>query len=417
MDIKKIQKNIAPIGIILFFAGLIFSKVLLSISILIIFLSVFFTHSFSEILKEILKDKILISFILLFAVVLLGGIYSNNTDNYLDDVVLKLPFLLLPFGLLSSEIYKKKNLIFFLLALQLFVFISGSASFINYILHKKEFDALIFQAKPIPIVTDINHIYFSFILAFSTISTAIISLCHIKNKNLKIILWITVILNIVFLHVIAARTGLAGFYASVFALIIFWGLKNKKHFLSLGFIVVILLLAFLSLTYVDSLNNRLQKTIEDIETNKNNGDINHYSISMRFEYWEKSFKVFLKSPIIGVSKADVKEEMKIIFKKENTILEEVNQKGPHNQFLQILAGTGILGFLIFAFIFFYPLIKIFKTWDFIFLSFWVVMFIAFMVESVLERQWGISFFTLLMIIFIRSDKLLNDESKNYNEQQ
>jgi O-antigen ligase len=130
---------------------------------------------------------------------------------------------------------------------------------------------------------------------------------------------------------------------------------------------------------------------------------------MRLVYWQKSFQVFLKSPVIGVGLADVKAEMREIFDAEKSSLVMVNRRGPHNQFLEILAGMGLVGFVLFL----YLLISAYKVGikqnSAILVAFLTIMIFTFLAESTLERQAGIGFFTFMLLLLSKPE--VAEESK------
>lgn len=413
-----IKKYINFIAITLFWIGLLFYPPLSNLALLVFLIKMWSQNSFAARWKGFRKSNFLQLFWLWYLLVILAGLYSANTHFYLSDLLLKLPFLVLPLVFLDEDLYSNKVFAYSLESLNFLVFIVGLASFLNFEIHKEELVEQILRAKAIPIVTGINHIYFSVIIAFSVLSNAVLYYRHIEGFKMRNINLAITLLNMVFLHSIAARTGLLGFYFAIFILLIMWALKRRSFVVpTIVFVLVAALFTGL-VRYVDPLQSRYQKSMEDINVYRNGGNINHYSISMRIEYWEKSFKVFLNHPILGTGKADVKQDMKTIFEEEQSVLIKSNRKGPHNQYLQMLAGHGIVGFIVFTTILLIGIWMAVKKRDLIYVFFLSLMLFSFFFESFLERQVGLYFFTFLMIyLYNYAARQSSFESKGYNEQQ
>ncbi|MBC8344089.1 MAG: O-antigen ligase family protein [Bacteroidetes bacterium] len=396
-----IKENMGLAGLILFQFGLIFSPFILSFSLVFLLVQPFLVYSIREVFSRLFSNKISNLLLVYFLLCLLGIFYTQDLNSFWKDLQLKLPLLILPMAFVYSKYYLKRSRHLVLYAFILFIFIAGLLSFIHYLINYEEINQQIFKAKPVPLIANINHIYYSFLLAFAILSGIILHLARPGNKALKVGNIIVIILNIVFIHTIAARTGLFAFYISLVILLIIYGFKANQIILTIAAMIIVLFVGFASVKYIPVLNNRYQKTLEDLHAYRDGGDINFYSISERIEYWDKSFKVFLSSPVIGVGFGDVKHEMREIFEKENSILELENRKGPHNQYLEILAGLGIIGLLVFMMILFQALKIASKQESPLFLAFLLISIVTFFVESTLERQAGISFFTCMILFLSR----------------
>lgn len=396
---ENIIKYLTLTGVAAFIAGLFLSHFVISLSLFILLMPVLWQLRKIG-FKEILREKLFIFFLVWFALVLAGYFVTADPKSFTNDLVLKIPFLVFPFIFLNPELRKQENINIYQQVFVGMTFIVGTLSFVDYLLHKEEIDRLIFEAKPIPILYgELNHIYFSLMLAFS-VFVSIFGLFRTFRKARYINIFM-LLANMVYLHTIAARTGLVSFYLGIMVLLVWYGIRSRKYLLTGSAILLAILFVVFAVKKVDALQNRYQKTLEDIQTYRSGGDINHYSISMRFEYWDKAWKVFLRNPVIGTGGGDVKPDMKRIFAEEQSTLEEVNRKGPHSQYFEELAGRGILGFLILMVILLWPLKRIFREGDYLSLAFLLVILISFGVESVLQRQVGISFYVFFWLLLNR----------------
>jgi O-antigen ligase len=113
----------------------------------------------------------------------------------------------------------------------------------------------------------------------------------------------------------------------------------------------------------------------------------------------------LKSIGLPVGIGDLKVEMK---KKLDQAPEKPNYLLlPHNQFLFVAAGTGILGLAIFCFAVFAPLFCRSCRRQWIFICFHIMMISSFLTEATVEEQMGTAFyitFSLLLYFYFEYNK-------------
>lgn len=71
----------------------------------------------------------------------------------------------------------------------------------------------------------------------------------------------------------------------------------------------------------------------------------------------------------------------------------------HNQYIQVFAELGVIGFILLVFILFVNLKNAFKNKDFLHIAFAILMLSLFLTESFLWRQRGVVFFTVFYCLF------------------
>lgn len=398
--ISEILTYTAYAGSLCIAAGLVFSPALQSIGVALIFLHPFLNRKISEIPKTILKNPFAWLLLLLFLATVFSVINVSNYTEFWRKVIVKLPFLLLPIGLMVPGMLSSKQVYRILLVLVTCVCIAGIFSLADYLLHFRIYNEQIIHSKPIPILFGkINHIYYSILLAFSTLSCIYFLLFpYAHHKSNTVYFSFATVLQLIFLHMISSRTGLAAFYVATAGGLFWIIIKNKKYWLGLAGMGILIAVALLAVLTVPGLKNRFENTKTDINKYKTGQDLNHYSISMRLEALKTSWNLYKKSPVLGVGAGDLESEMKAQYRLQQSTLLEENMKQPHNQFLQELTTTGLPGFLLLLFIFIFPLFSRHLKENLLFFVFLLVCFTAFQVESVIERQVGIAFFGLFYLV-------------------
>jgi len=124
----------------------------------------------------------------------------------------------------------------------------------------------------------------------------------------------------------------------------------------------------------------------------------HNSTSIRISILSCGLKISKENLFFGVGVGDVNNELAVCYKSisSDLVYEKYNS---HNQFLSILLGSGIFGFLIFCY-FLYKNIQIGKLILDKSFYFLVIFFcINFLSENILERQNGVILFYFMICYF------------------
>lgn len=78
-------------------------------------------------------------------------------------------------------------------------------------------------------------------------------------------------------------------------------------------------------------------------------------LNLRLVKWQTSYSLFKSAPVFGVTAGDYREKMVELYKKAGFSYAADNRFSSHNQYLNILASFGIVGFLLFLTIIIFPL--------------------------------------------------------------
>ena len=108
--------------------------------------------------------------------------------------------------------------------------------------------------------------------------------------------------------------------------------------------------------------------------------------------------------LFGVGNGDVVDKMVVEYKKHG--LDELAEKriNPHNQYLEIFLGTGVIGLASLLLLFIFPVIRSVKRKNLLFLSFLGIVAFNLFFESVFNSQTGVFYFMFFYGLF----------SSNYN---
>jgi len=406
--IALLLPNMAFIGAMLISAGFIVAEKTpapQSIGVVMIFLHPFLNGGLKTAFQNIYKNRYATAMAVYYLLIVLSIWHLGNLSVYKQWVVMQLPLVLVPFGLSDEKSISKpqRNIIF--ATLIGVVTLAGIISFINYIIHFQAIQESITHSKPIPIVTGINHIYFSVLLAFAAgILQWGLFIEKMQRPLYRRAAWITFIIIVILLHTIAARTGLFCFYAEAVTSILWLFFKSKKILTGIFIGLGLVSLAVITVKIIPSESNRFDNTRLDLHKYESGDNINHYSVSMRFEALKVGWTVFMKNMINGVGPANITEAMDQEYTLENSDLITINRIKPHNEFLYSLVSMGIIGFSALCFMIFFPVFNGAVFRNYLFFMFIIVCVIAFQAEYLLERQVGITFFCLFYILLSNEQK-------------
>lgn len=407
--LKRINPDyILLVGCILLAGGISFSRALLSIGEGFIVISGLVRVPNWD--KTTLKNNYWIVLGYIFLLGLISYFTSQDLIIWERKLIMKLPLVLLPIGMLFSYRFSLKQFFYLLLIYSVSICIVALSTTVNYFLHYEEINALIIQSRAIEVIGGINHIYFSIFNSFSILALGYVYVNFNRFKvagGLKTVVLVVGLLNLICLHILSARTGLVGFYFSLFLLGILLVVKYKKIKPALigGAVAVVLLTgAYLS---VGSFKNRIENTITDFKITYNNENPNFRSFAMRFEAWKTAIHIIKDNGAYGVGMGDVEAEMQERYEIDRTLLVYENRIPPHNQFLNDGVAYGVLGIALLLLLFALPFGGQKLITHPVFLAFWGIVLMGFMFESVLERQRGVAFVTFFLFFiqgFIKAEQ-------------
>ncbi len=364
--------------------------------------------NYKEFAWKKLFEPVNVMLILLFFLCVFGYFYTDNLIELNRKSALKVLLALFPFAFSFTPIitkdFKRVTIILFLVVTASI----GLLSCLGYLLHFDEYNRLIQESKPIPIVGGTMHIYFSMILALS-----IFLGLHLLNQNFKIVLnsWadkiilIIIILNIMMLHVLSARTGLVSFYAVIVVLLLRYSIQSRRFKTLVGGLFAMLLFPLLMYFAVPSVKNRIKNTYEDLHRYYTGDYVGHYSISGRFETWKVALHVFEDHKIFGAGYGDLERNMESQYLIDDTrLMREESLPNCHNQYIETLAAHGIIGFVVFMALLYFmtKLVRQMPCNNYLLLAFLTLFMTAFMVESLLEREAGLMLFLFFFYLIKNS---------------
>ncbi len=390
------RRQLAFVACVFLFGGLIFSKFLLSIStILLLVLGVLSAHPKQD-WRGLWRQKTPWAMVAIFALFTISSLLSDNQSETWVRIRIALPMLALPiaFGLLppfSKQQYRGLWAIF-LYAMTL----ACLGVLVNYALHRTEMLDMLRRSQAIP-TPNRDHIRFSLmsnLALFGGIYLLEKGYYYYHKKLEQGLMGFAVLLLVVALHLLSVRIGLVIFYINSLLLLLILLLQRRRFKTLLLFLILFMPLPYLAYRLVPSIQTKFNLTRYNWQLYRA-GKIGEYSDTRRLLSYKIGWQVAQEDPYFGVGLADLQQEQAAIYQRDYP---EQPTMYPHNLFLTLLAGAGIVGLLCFLAGFFFPLFYYRAQLDWLFVLIHSTLFLSFLTENTLLSTIGVLLYAFFVSV-------------------
>ena len=419
----------------------------------------FLGGSLTQKIKIFIKNPYAILFSGLYIIYLISFFYSENRIYAYDDLLLKLPLLLMPLFLSTVDKLNPSQYNSVLRTFAISTFFSALITLlVGYYNYAKTGLTKYFFYHDLTIF--MHSAYYALYALFAI--AIFIYLYHKTQSNKHKIVYSSMAFGLgIFLFFLSSRMQILIFVILLTLYILVSTFQKERIFTGILIVFLSYVCIFLLVTQMPKTSVRLEQTkkhLKNINYSKTNGDA-------RVQIWVAAISVIKKNYLKGSGVGDVKDvlineykilsevegenlvEQKIeeikynekwilhirgkaiannisvedqIFKDAIYVLKDKKSRykyfikkgyNYHSQFFQTLAAVGILGFL---FLFFSLLIPAYnlalKNKRYLLLSFMFMFFVSFVTESMLERQAGVILYAFFSSFLIFVNKEITDIS-------
>ncbi|GAB3836825.1 hypothetical protein GCM10028821_36000 [Hymenobacter jeollabukensis] len=350
---------------------------------------------------QLRKWPVYFCFVLIFVMHLAAGLNTTaaNAKEFWRDVVLQLPFLLLPLSfwiLPPLRIDDLKRLYKLLLGVTTF---SAFGSTIYYLLNADYINELYIHSKIMPTVPD--HIRFSLLIVLSVAVGAVMLNRKVLTGWRRAAVMGATIFLAGFLHLLAVRSGLVALY--VLAVVAIGYLLKKQAWRKAASVAALMVvLPVVSYFTLPTFYNKYHNTKDDASRVEQTHSANNYSLVGRVYSYQTALQVWKDNPLLGVGKADLRDEMAERYREFFPQIDTMHQIQPHNQFLLYLVAFGALGLALFIAAFYYPLWWARRRHAPMLVAQYLIVTLSFMVEPTMEGQTGLTFSLFFLLLPLSS---------------
>jgi len=353
-----------------------------------------------EVLKvsfgRLIRRPELALFSLLLLVPAVSFFWSDDKAYWLRLVQTRLPFLVLPWAFANLPTLSERQWKSVLYLLVWFMVGICIAVGVNFLWH---FDAIIEglgRGNPVPVPR--SHVRFSLILATTILSGGWLwqqGFWLWRNWERKI-LAVGVVFLYIFIHVLSVRSGLFSLYAALFFALVRYIWLSKKWLAGFAAFSVLVGGLWIASETVPSLKMRIAYMKYDWDRFNTKDDGYLYSDAVRWISLQSGYRLWQQNPVLGTGAGDLLAETKrITAEMYPTYAQE--PRLPHNQFLFIMASTGLMGLIISLLAFLGPIYMGRK--NFLFLAFQVMALASFLIECTIENAIGVAWFLFYSLWF------------------
>ena len=314
-------------------------------------------------------------------------------------LLVRIPFLVLPwaFANLPRLTQRQLQLVLYVLVWALAVICIGAS--VNFALHFDDIMVGIGRGQSIPVPR--NHIRFSLILA-----TGILAGGWLWAKGFywhwrweRKAFGAAVIFLFLFIHVLSVRSGIMGLYAALLFSIARFVWRTRRWGIGLIALIIIGVLPIVAVSAIPSFRMRVQYMLWDWQQYRQDVG-NTYSDSERWVSLRAGWQLWQENPVLGVGAGDLPAEVRRVVGERYPGYTEA-PKLPHNQFLYILAGTGLFGLALSLTAFFAPVFVGRSRHFYLFAVFQILVFASFLVEYTIETAMGVAFYLFYTLFFMK----------------
>lgn len=351
------------------------------------------SHSF----RLFFQQRAAVVMTILLLVPALSFFWSTNHDFWLERTRVRIPFFVLPWAFVNLPNLSKRQYRSVLYVLVWTVLLICIGVGINFLLHTDEILANLGMGQPVPVPR--NHIRFNLILA-----TAILVGGWLWEQRYvwrypweRKLLLVAVLLMFVFIHVLSVRSGIVTLYAALLFSVFRFVVRTRRWKAGLITLFIIVVTPVLAVLSIPSLQQRLAYMAWDWKQYQSN-DGDDYSDSERWVSFSAGIQLWRENPLLGVGTGDLPMEIQRVVNNRFPKY-TLEPKLPHNQFIYILAGTGLIGLLLSMLAFLWPIATGGRRHFYLFATFQIILLISFLVEYTIETSIGVAYYLFYLFWF------------------
>lgn len=207
---------------------------------------------------------------------------------------------------------------------------------------------------------------------------------------------VSIIILTAYLFILQSRSGLLGLILLTVGVLHVIFFKLRRYLLGVVLLSCIAAVVATILLVVPTSQHRLSDTLAKVAA--------HDQSDERYIISKASFNVVKENMPWGVGVGDRMDELVAEYQRMGAEKQYWRRYNPHNQFVDTLMTTGILGLLVLSVILILPAIDCIRNKNYLFLAFLFIVTLSALFESILERQMGINFFCFLYCLFMVESK-------------
>jgi O-antigen ligase len=343
-----------------------------------------------------------LSFAALYILYMFGMLYSENRGSGLFDLEVKLSMLLFPL------IFSTMNGDFPVQAMVRKVLIAFVAGCLTATLLLLCLAVYSWSGTGDPVFFFYTHlsrfIHPSYISMYLNLSVAVLAYFLVRNEEpssrkvtvmrVLLLLWFAL-----FIFLLSSKAGIFSLMFIALMLIAYAIGVQKQTGKGILWLVLVAGLFYGAFSLFPSTATRFRNAETALAGKNKSSPEQVESNSERLVVWHAALEVIKENPVFGVGTGDVKDALMEEYQKEHKLGVYNMRLNAHNQYLQTYIALGIPGALLLVILLIIPGWMAVRRLDMVCLAFLVVFAFNILVESMLEVQAGVIFYSFFNVLF------------------
>ncbi|MCC2545099.1 O-antigen ligase family protein [Hymenobacter sp. BT175] len=338
-------------------AGLLAARSFVAIGPLVGILAVLTNPNLRRDLPGYYRNGAAMRALALVAFLLLTSLYTSDWAAWRHEVFRYLPWIAVPLAFTLAVPLSASQRLF---VGAFFVFgtaVVGLATMAKYLIDPAAANEAIRVGQNMQAVTRIFHISFGLMLALSFFWGLLLRRHPLANRGLRGLMLGAALTCALTVHVLAYRTGLVLLYTGLLAYALPLLGRRRQALVGIGLLLLVAAGPWLAYRTLNSVRERVDSTIWDVQQYTLGHDINDYSLARRLAALETAGNVIRKNWLLGVGPADTHAALMDQYSWEDFGLRVENRVDVHNQYIEALLGGGIVGLLVWLAVLLWPLTR------------------------------------------------------------
>ena len=294
-------------SMLIMLAGLFISRATLSISMGIFLVLTIVHKDWKDQLKTFIHSTYLVLLSVLFFIPFVSGLWSSDLQEWAAVMQIKLPLLFFPIAFAGRWQLGKKQWQVMAYGFLTVVFLGCAWSVLQYVLNSTDWNQDYLKAKLMATPLEDDHIRFSWLVS-AAVLLCILLWQKSAGKFQKILPAVLAMFFTVYLHLLAARMGLACLYLLLTMYAIWWMRQKSKRWISLSLMVFLVIVPVLAWLAFPTFQNRIKYILYDISNVRSGIYLPGSNDGARVLSLKAGWQIVKQSPM-GVGAGDLKGDM------------------------------------------------------------------------------------------------------------
>jgi hypothetical protein len=380
-------------SIVLMISSLLISRATLSLSTILFLLLAIVRKDFRQQWRTFVSTPFLLLFTLLFFIPFVSGLWSENVGKWTDVVRLKLPLLFFPLAFAGGWQFTQRQWLLVAGVFLLVVSLGCAWSLWHYAQNAAAIHEGYLRAKTLLTPLENDHVRFSWLVSVAAMTCFLLQ-HFVRLQKAKGLLWVLAVFFIVYLHVLAARTGLLSLY--LFGLLYAgWFLIRKKSVKTAVLLAALfLLLPALAYLGVPTFQARIRYLVYDFSFVQKAQYLPGANDGARVMSLKAGWQVLQQHPF-GVGAGDVMLEADKWYAANVPNVLPSDKFYPSSEWLLYGAFAGWIGVLLFTVIMLLPFFVSTPSYKIFWIALHATAAFSFAFDMGLEVQYGIFLYAFL----------------------